>query len=142
MRATCFFLYLGHPQACQYRNLTKEDIIKRSLVYDHYFYHVKTMNTKCKSIRPNKFYKLKYIKTFIRFRSSCVEVRVCFTFRLVYFNSRSTCQGQCSYCVWGHCHLCAPERRSSIIMHSFVSRHIISLLVRCIQMISLWLHKD
>jgi hypothetical protein len=23
---TCFGLYLGHPQACQYKSLTKEDI--------------------------------------------------------------------------------------------------------------------
>jgi hypothetical protein len=29
--ATCFGLYLGHPEACQYKkNLTKEDIIKIS----------------------------------------------------------------------------------------------------------------
>ena len=24
-RSTCFDLYLGHPQACQYKNLTKKD---------------------------------------------------------------------------------------------------------------------
>jgi hypothetical protein len=27
MYATCFGLYLGHPQACQYKNL-KEDTVK------------------------------------------------------------------------------------------------------------------
>ena len=37
MRATCFGLYLGHDQACQHRNLKKEDIIKWSLVNAHYF---------------------------------------------------------------------------------------------------------
>jgi hypothetical protein len=26
MYATCFGLYLGHPQACQYKNRTKEEI--------------------------------------------------------------------------------------------------------------------
>jgi hypothetical protein len=28
MCATCFDLYLGHPQACQYNNLTNEDEIR------------------------------------------------------------------------------------------------------------------
>ena len=28
MCATCLGLYLGHPQACQYKILTKEDLIK------------------------------------------------------------------------------------------------------------------
>jgi len=28
MRATRFGLYLDHPQACQYKNLTKEGVIK------------------------------------------------------------------------------------------------------------------
>jgi len=28
MCATCFGLYLGLPQACQYKNLIKEDITK------------------------------------------------------------------------------------------------------------------
>jgi len=26
--ATCFGLYLGHSQACQYKNLTKEDTVR------------------------------------------------------------------------------------------------------------------
>jgi len=28
MYAACVGLYLGHPQICQYKNLTKEDIIR------------------------------------------------------------------------------------------------------------------
>ena len=39
MCATCFGLYLGHPQACQYKNLVKKDEMKSKgpLVYSHYF---------------------------------------------------------------------------------------------------------
>ena len=42
--ATRLGLYLGRPQACQYKTLTKGDIIKSNggLVYSHYFYKVKT----------------------------------------------------------------------------------------------------
>jgi hypothetical protein len=29
--AKCFDLYLGHPQACQYKNLKKEDVIEYTL---------------------------------------------------------------------------------------------------------------
>jgi hypothetical protein len=38
MYATCFGVYLGHPQARQYKNL-KEDTVKSKgpLVYRHYF---------------------------------------------------------------------------------------------------------
>jgi hypothetical protein len=32
MRATCFGLYLDHPQACQYKNLTNEDIRPTKIV--------------------------------------------------------------------------------------------------------------
>jgi hypothetical protein len=28
MCATCFGLYLGHPQACQYKNLTTEGTVR------------------------------------------------------------------------------------------------------------------
>ena len=44
MCATCFDMYLGHPQACQYENL-KRTIQRESKVpvfYIHYFYIVKT----------------------------------------------------------------------------------------------------
>jgi len=35
--ATRFGLYLGHPQACQYKNLTKEDtILHRSTSLHHH----------------------------------------------------------------------------------------------------------
>jgi len=33
MSATCFGLYLDHLQACQYKNLTNEDIIKILPIY-------------------------------------------------------------------------------------------------------------
>jgi len=35
----CFGVDLGHPQACQYKNLTKKGIIKSKepLVHNHYF---------------------------------------------------------------------------------------------------------
>jgi hypothetical protein len=34
-----FSLYLGHPQACEYKNLLKKDIIKSkgSIVYRHWY---------------------------------------------------------------------------------------------------------
>ena len=53
MRATCLGLYLGHNQACQYKNLIKEDTIKSkgTLVYSHCFFYVKNY-TKYKSIGP------------------------------------------------------------------------------------------
>ena len=37
---TCFDLYLDHPQTCQYRNRTKEGIIKskKLLVYSQYYF--------------------------------------------------------------------------------------------------------
>ena len=39
MYATCFGLYLGHPQACQHQNHTKQDTIKNqaALSYSQYF---------------------------------------------------------------------------------------------------------
>jgi hypothetical protein len=33
MSATCFGLYLGHLQACQYKNLAKGSIIKIPSIY-------------------------------------------------------------------------------------------------------------
>ena len=43
MCAICFVLYLGHPQACQYKNLIKEDIISipGAPCFSHYFYTTK-----------------------------------------------------------------------------------------------------
>jgi hypothetical protein len=39
MHATCYGLYLGSPQACQYKNHIEEDTkeMKGPLVYSHYF---------------------------------------------------------------------------------------------------------
>jgi len=52
--ATCFALYLGRHQACQYINLIKEHRIKskRSIAYGHYFYKVRTWTIKYTNIRP------------------------------------------------------------------------------------------
>ena len=53
--AICFGLYVGHLQACQYKNHKKEDTIRISGVpfLSQYFYNVKTQNISNKSIRPN-----------------------------------------------------------------------------------------
>jgi hypothetical protein len=41
---TCFGLYLGHSQACQCKNLTREDTIRiyGTFFYSHYFDNAKT----------------------------------------------------------------------------------------------------
>jgi hypothetical protein len=49
MYAACFGLYLGQPQACQYKNLTKEDTIwisgvpfySHSIILNHKIYNIK-----------------------------------------------------------------------------------------------------
>ena len=49
MCASCFGLFLGHPQACKYKNLTNEDIIKIAtgpLFTVTNFYNVKTPKKK------------------------------------------------------------------------------------------------
>jgi hypothetical protein len=37
MCATCFGLYLGHPQACQYKTVTKEDTQKKAVTVNSYY---------------------------------------------------------------------------------------------------------
>jgi len=42
MSATCFSMYLGHPQSCKYKNSTKEDTIRISGApcHSHHSYNV------------------------------------------------------------------------------------------------------
>jgi len=67
MHATCFGLYLDHPQARQYKHHTKEDtiIIYGVLFYGHYFIMLKY---KIHNIKVQDPYNLKnvYIENFIR----------------------------------------------------------------------------
>jgi hypothetical protein len=53
MYATCFDLSLGHPQARQYKNHTKEAKINFEWgpFYSHYFYNFKTYNMQYKGRR-------------------------------------------------------------------------------------------
>jgi len=54
MLASCFGLYLDHPQACQYKNLTKEDIKPKKSYKGRY----KTNKNLLKEdIKPTKSYE-------------------------------------------------------------------------------------
>ena len=58
--ATRFDMYLGHPQSCQYKNLTKKDKnLSGPFVYSCYFIYHKIQNTKLEDL--NNFKNL-YIK--------------------------------------------------------------------------------
>ena len=62
MYATCFGLYLGHPLACKYKNLIKEDIItsKGPLVYSLFFIMLKHKICNIKVRNLNNFLKCIY----------------------------------------------------------------------------------
>ena len=92
--ATCFGLYLGHHQVCQYKNLVKEHTIKSKgpIVYGHYF--LKRQNVYCKiyKCKTQIIFKNVCIKTFMKFRPPYVVVT--FLYDFVYF----TCRGTVLFC--------------------------------------------
>ena len=75
MCATCFGLNLGHLQACQYQNHTREDTLRSMgpLLTVTIFIMLK-QNIQYKSIRLTYLKKNMYIKTYLD-RSSCVVIR-------------------------------------------------------------------
>jgi hypothetical protein len=54
MYAARFGLYLGHPQACQYRNSAKEDVIRiqGASCLQSLFFAMLKQNIKCESKIP------------------------------------------------------------------------------------------
>jgi len=63
MQATCFGLQLGHPQACKYKTLTKENTVKFvrgpfSFFYSHYYKNIQIV--KIVTVKNLKRGPLKY----------------------------------------------------------------------------------
>ena len=84
MCTTCFGLYLGHPQDCQYKYLTNLN----GLLFTVAIFKVKTYNIQYKSIIQHILNV--YIETFVRFISSCIveRVRIKIFYDFFYFNLR------------------------------------------------------